>query len=325
MKKLCLLTGATGHLGSVLLSRLIGCGVSVRALVLPEEAAFLPPDVPYTVGNVTDPDSLIPFFEAAGYDEVTLIHCAAVVTITSRPYPGLWEINVGGTENVLRAARREGVSRMIYVSSVHAIPEQPAPAVIREPDAFFPERVRGQYAKTKAAASALVMEAARTGLNASIVLPSGIIGPGDLRRRNHSVATIRAMAAGSIPLSIRGGYDFVDVRDTAEGILQCEAHGRAGECYILSGEYASIRDLMRFACEAAGRRPPKGVLPAWTARLAAPAAEWMAALSGKKPLLTPYSIDVLQSNARFSHEKAGRALGYRPRSVADAVRDTVLL
>ena len=83
---------------------------------------------------------------------------------------------------------------------------------------------------------------------------------------------------------------------------------------------------MRFACEAAGRRPPKGVLPTWTARLAAPAAEWATALSGRKrPLLTPYSVDVLQANARFSHEKASRALGYCPRSVADSVRDTVLL
>lgn len=101
-----------------MLSRLTACGARVRALVLPEEAAFLPPEVPYTVGNVTYPDSLIPFFETDGYDTVTLIHCAAVVTIASRPHPGLWRINVGGTENVLRAAKRTGVARMIYVSSV---------------------------------------------------------------------------------------------------------------------------------------------------------------------------------------------------------------
>ena len=109
--------------------------------------------------------------------------------------------------------------------------------------------------------------------------------------------------------------------DVAEGVLQCEAHGRAGECYILSGQYISMKELFGRVCELAGRKPPRVEVPTVVARLAAPLAEWAAALRGKKPLFTPYAAYTLQSNSNFSHDKASAAFGYHPGPLDDALRD----
>lgn len=324
MEKLYLLTGATGHLGLTLTRKILARGGAVRALVLPGEEHLVPPGVEVVTGDVTDPASLVPFFRTEGFHPVTLLHCAAIISIASRESPALWRTNVTGTANILRLARQHGVDRMIYVSSVHAIPEQPYPAVIREVDAFSLALVSGQYARSKAAAGNLVLRAAAEGLPVSIVHPSGILGPGDSRGENHMIRTIRATAAGKFPVSIRGGYDFVDVRDVAEGILLCEERGRSGECYILSGHYLTIRQMMETVCRLTGRRAPVAELPAAAAKLVAPVAEAFSLLAGRrKPLITPYSIAALQTNARFSHEKATRELGYHPRDMTESLRDSL--
>ncbi|MBE6989737.1 MAG: NAD-dependent epimerase/dehydratase family protein [Ruminococcaceae bacterium] len=323
MGKLYLITGAAGHLGTVLTQKLLARGDAVRALLLPGEEPLVPPRVQMVVGDVTDPASMEPFFRAEGYDAVSLIHCAAVVTIASGEDPAVWRVNVDGTDHVLRLAQQYGVSRVIYVSSVHAIPERPAPEIMAEPPQFSPGLVRGQYARSKAAATRLALQAAREGLNISVVHPSGIIGPGDIRGNNHTIRTLRAMAEGRIPVSIRGGYDFVDVRDVADGILQCEERGRAGECYILSSQYCTVRELLETVCRLQGRRPPRLVVPAFVAGWAAPVVEKLSRLTGRRPVLTPYSVEVLQTNGRYSHEKATRELGYRPRALTESIRDTL--
>ena len=91
---------------------------------------------------------------------------------------------VQGTQNIIDLCCEFGAEKLVYVSSVHAIPEQPAPETITEPDRFAPDEILGDYGKSKSMATALVLEAAQSGLNASVVLPSGILGPGDLARGN---------------------------------------------------------------------------------------------------------------------------------------------
>lgn len=323
-RKLYLLTGATGHLGSVLLQELLERGEEVRALALRGEEGLLPAGVQVHCGDLTQRGSLGPFLDLGGYGEATLLHCAAIVTIASRPHPLLWATNVRGTDHLMGLALERGVDRVVYVSSVHAIPERPYPQVIREPASFSPDLVRGQYAKSKAAAAQIVLDYASRGLNASIVHPSGIIGPGDRRGRNHMTRLIRAMASGRIPVSIKGGYDFVDSRDVAHGVLQCEERGRRGECYILSGHYVTVRELLDEVCSLTGRRAPSVELPALLARLAAPLGEDLSrALGGGESLLTPYSVYTLQAGALFSHEKASAELGYAPRDIGDSIRATL--
>ncbi len=324
MSRLYLVTGATGHVGTVLIRELLKRGERVRALARPGRAKLLPAGVEAVEGDVTDEKSLEPFFERKGDISLSLIHCAALITVASKTDPKVWDTNVTGTENVMRLAFAYGTERVIYVSSVHAIPEKPAPEIITEVNGFSPELVSGQYAKSKAAAGNIVLGYARRGLNASIVHPSGIIGPGDTEVRNHMIRSLRAMARGTIPVAVAGGYDFVDSRDVAEGILLCEEKGRPGECYILSGHYAAVSELLNTVRRIRGKRKNNIVVPYGLAKAFAGAGERAALAFGKKtPLFTPYSIEPLHTNGHFSYQKAAEELGYAPRELEISIRDSL--
>lgn len=324
MSKLYLLTGGTGHLGTVLISRLLERKEKVRALVLPSEKDLIKDDVEICIGNVTDRDSLKEFFQIAGYSSVTLIHCAGIVSIASNPSKALWPVNVNGTANMMQMALENHIDRVIYVSSVHAIPEKPYPEITTEVDYFNPEEVEGLYAKSKAEGGRIALEYSRKGLNVSIVHPSGMIGPGDLYKKNHAITSIRAMASGLIPCGLTGGYDFVDSRDVADGILACEELGKKGECYILSGEYITIKDLVNVARKIKGKGLVNFVLPRGFIEGVAPLVERVCNFFGNfAPIITPYSIGTLQTNVRFSHQKATNTFGYNPRGIEEAVKGSL--
>ena len=135
---------------------------------------------------------------------------------------------------------------------------------------------------------------------------------------------IESYLNGSLTACVEGGYDFVDVRDVAEGVIEAAEHGRRGECYILSGGYVRVRDLLDRLHEITGRRRVSTVLPMWFARLTAPLAELFYRIRGEAPLYTRYSLFTLTSNAKFSCAKARRDLGYHARDLNATLRDTVL-
>ena len=175
-------------------------------------------------------------------------------------------------------------------------------------------------AKTKAAASQIVLNAVKQGLNASIVHPSGIIGPGDYGR-THLTQLVISYLNGTLTACVNGGYDFVDVRDVADGIISCVENGRAGECYILSNQFYTIQEVLDDLHEITGKRRLKSVLPLWFAKLTAPLAEVWYKMLRQPPLYTSYSLYTLESNGNFSHEKATQELGYHPRSMKDTLTD----
>ena len=324
MKKLWLVTGATGHVGTILVSVLQQRGEHVRALVRPNSNIVAHSNVEIYVGDIRNRESLIPFFDRGDYDYVSLVHCAALITIASKHNPEVWNINVHGTNNVMSLARDTGVDRIVYVSSVHAIPERPANEIITEVSSFSPNLVHGQYAKSKAAAAQIVMDYAKAGLNVSIVHPSGIIGPGDTRSRNHMIRTIQAISDGKISVGLQGGYDFVDSRDVADGIIGCEEKGRPGECYILNGHYIGVLELVNSIRKIRGKKTTRIEAPHALAKLIAPVAEYFSRTFSKDaPLLTPYSVYTLHTNGRFSHEKATREFDYHPRPMEESIRDSL--
>ena len=182
MNRLYLVTGACGHVGNTLVKQLVANGEKVRGLVLPKEdtspLAGLP-DVELVRGDVRDIKSLEPFFDGAGYDEVVCIHTAGIVSIASKFLQSVIDVNVKGTKNIVEMCLSHGVKRLVYTSSVHAIPELPEGQVIREVDHFEAGDVVGLYAKSKARATQIVLDGVQRGLDAVVVHPSGIIGPND--------------------------------------------------------------------------------------------------------------------------------------------------
>ena len=319
-----LITGATGFLGSAVVRLLLAHSCRVAALVTEKDPLCdtLPEEVTRYRGDLTDKASMRDFF-AGGGSSFCVLHCAGMVSIASSPGEIIYRVNVDGTQNIIDLCREFGAEKLVYVSSVHAIAEKPAPQTITEPNCFSPDDILGDYGKSKAMATALVLEAAQSGLNASVALPSGIIGPGDLARGNMT-RMLLAFCRGRLPLGVKGGYDFVDVRDVAVGVLACAERGKAGECYILSGHYASIQDLLALTASLLGRKVPRLCAPAALASCAAPVFEKIAQLRGERPFFTPYAIAVLRSNGRFSNAKATAMLGYHARPLRETLRSMIL-
>ena len=321
MEKTYLVTGACGHLGGTLVRLLERTGAQVRGLRLPSEQARDRAHVTYYPGDVRDRDSLRPLFRGLAGREVVVFHTAAIVDISGEVTPQMHDVNVNGTKNILALCREYGVKRLVYVSSVHAIPEKDGCAVLREVDSFSPQQVTGGYAKTKAEATQAVLDAAAQGLDAVVVHPSGILGPFD-GTGNHLVQLVKEYAGGKLPACVKGGYDFVDVRDVAAGCLAAAEKGRSGQCYILSNRHYEVQEVLAMAktlCH--GRRLP--VLPMWMAQAAEPFLGWVARVKKQRPLYTKYSLYTLRSNDRFDHGKATAELGYRPRDLRQTVRDTL--
>ncbi len=150
------ITGATGHIGNVLVRDLIAHGQTVRVVVLPNDDCrpLLGLDTEIVHGDVTDLRSLESAF--AGADLV--YHLAGIVTIMSSMKNVLDRVNVGGVQNVVAACRATGVDRLIYTSSIHAVAEPPHGTVIDETQPFDPDRVLGDYARSKARATLLLLD-----------------------------------------------------------------------------------------------------------------------------------------------------------------------
>ena len=321
MEELFLITGATGFLGGTLAKTLLTRGKKVVGLRLPHDQSEPISGVEYQIGDVTEPNTLNGFFDHTGERRTVLVHCAGIVSIGSGEEKQIRRVNVEGTKNVIDAAIRRKIDKFIYVSSVHAIREKPDGVMIREPSDFSPDGVVGLYGKSKAEATAYVLEAAKRGLNATTVHPSGMIGPGD-RSGGYMTETIKAFLRGGFPVAVGGGYDFVDVRDVAEGIISCAERGRPGESYILSNRYITVKEMFETLSRFKGVPRTYRTVPLKLLMPFAPLIERVENWLGLPKLITPYSLYTLGSNGHFSHEKADKELGYTVRPLERTLADT---
>lgn len=325
MRRIYIITGANGHLGYTIVKELIEKEVEIRALVLPNENPQRLEELGCKIyfGNVCNKEDLEHLFDDSENKEMIVIHCAGLISIASRVSKLVYDVNVNGTKNVVDQCMEHKVKRLIHISSVHAIPELKKGEKIIEVDQFNPDLVKGEYAKTKAIATNYVLEKAKEGLNAVVIHPSGIIGPYDYGK-GHLTQLVLDYFNKKLTALVDGGYDFVDVRDVASGIIQAIEKGRKGECYILSNDYISVRELIKIISTFSSRKPIKTILPIWFAKVTAPLAELYYKIRRKPPLYTSYSLYTLQSNSNFSHEKATNELGFTPRDIKETVKDTIV-
>ncbi len=315
-----LVTGATGHIGNVLARKLLERGEKVRALILPGEDTSALKGVPTenVEGDVLDTSSLWQAFSGVK----GVFHLAGVISIMPGEIPSVRRVNVEGTINVLKAAMQAGVERLVYTSSIHALARIPHGQTLDESTPFDPHNPYGVYDQSKAQATLEVQKAAQAGLDAVIACPTGVIGPFDFRGSMMG-SVIRSAAERRLTPYVDGAYDFVDVRDVADGLIAASEKGRAGEAYILSGQRISVRYLLETVREITGKGFPRFKVPLALAELAAHFTPTYYRLTKSSPRFTPYSLEVLQSNAHISHEKASRELGYRPRPLYESIRDAV--
>ncbi|MEG1525278.1 MAG: NAD-dependent epimerase/dehydratase family protein [Clostridia bacterium] len=325
MQRVYVITGIGGHLGNTVARDLLLCGATVRGFARPnEDVTMLYGDAVSIVrGDVRDKTSLEPlFYGLTEADEVIVIHCAGIVTVATKYDQNVVDVNVSGTQNVVNLCKEHHVKKLVYISSVHALPELPEGDIMHEITGFQPDSVFGLYAKTKSQATQIVLDAAKDGLDATVIQPSGIIGPNDYGH-GHLTQMIISYLNGSLTACVNGGYDFVDVRDVADGVIAATEKGKKGECYILSNRYIPVRDLLNALSRVTGGRKITTILPMWFAKLTAPLAEFYYKIRHEAPLYTRYSLYTLTSNARFTNEKAKRDLGFKVRDINVTLRDTV--
>jgi dihydroflavonol-4-reductase len=319
-----LVTGAAGFLGINVTQSLIAQGKRVRALVLEGDPAAkrIPAGAEMVTGNLLDPNSLENFFNV--HREIIVLHIASFVTVAPEWTQKVYDVNVTGTKNIIHKCLEYKVKKLVYISSTGAIPELPRGQAITEIDSFNPDAVRGCYSQTKAQATQLVIDAVRDkGLDASIVYPSGICGPGDFAYTFFAQFIIDA-ANGNMPAGIAGSFNSVDVRDLANGVIACAEKGRKGEGYIMSNTCVTIRDIFSLIHRFSGAPEIKVILPLPLARLIAFFGELAARITKKPPMLTTLSIYNLARNNNFDGSKAARELGFNCRPFEKTIQDTVV-
>lgn len=316
-----LVTGASGFVGAAVARALLARQWQVRCLVRPTSAPrnLERLSVEIAVGDLTDTASLDRAL--AGCD--TLFHVAADYRLGVRDPRELYRANVDGTRNVLEAARRADVGRIVYTSSVATIgiPRDGTPG-----DETTPVRLEdmiGHYKRSKFLAEQVVREwAARSGRHVVVVNPSTPIGPGDVKPTPTGQIIVDA-ARGRTPAYVDTGLNVAHVDDVAEGHLLALERGRAGEHYILGGENLSLRDILTMVAELTGRTPPRIRLPHAVVLPIAHAAEAYSRLSGRPTRVTVEGVRMSRKRMFFSSEKAARELGYRSRPPREAFADAV--
>lgn len=304
-------TGASGYVGVNLVSHLQQAGWRVRTVGRRPLAG-----VDHTIVDVREAGELRPVFEGAA----VVYHLAAKITLATVD-PEAWDVNVRGPAAVAAAALEAGVPRLVHCSSVHAFDLARSHPLLdeRSPRASNPDRPL--YDRSKAAGEAEVRRIIEAGLDATIVNPTGIIGPVD-RGPSRINAVIDQAARGHLPVVVRGGFDWVDVRDVVLGLVAAAERGRTGENYLLPGHQATVLHLARLAAALNGHLGPVVAVPGNLARWVAPLAERIGRHFHSE-VFTPGSVGTLLDDPMVDGSKAAAELGHHPRPLEDSVRDTV--
>lgn len=312
------ITGASGHVGVNLVRTLIAHGRKVRIIVHNSALGLEDLNIEQRSGDVNDPDSLTRAFEGVS----VVYHLAAYISLLMSDRVLCDAVNIDGTRNVIEACRRNNVKRLVHFSSIHSLHSEPFDIPVDETRPLVESPGSAPYDLSKASGERLVRQAAREGINAVIINPTGVIGPYDYRPSHFGQALIM-MAEGRIPALLEGGFDWVDARDVADGAIKAEHEAPPGANYLLSGTWLSVSETASIVSQITGRRPPSLVCPVSVARACAPIVTTVSRWMGVRPIFTSVSLKALSSNRNISHAKATRELGYEPRPIKETLADTI--
>ncbi len=314
------LTGATGYLGNVVARSLLQRNESVRMLVRSKERLLrveLPTETS-VVGDLLDSDSLARCFDGCE----AVVHAAALVSVDGSDADELRRVNIEGTRHVIEACLRVGVRRLVSVGSVEAFDLSAGGESVIEVDRLDPRRPILEYGRTKATAINDVLDADGADLATVVVSPTALLGPRDYRPSPMG-RFIRAFLGRKLPAFVRGGFDFVDVRDVAAACISAVYSGVHGRHYPVSGRYLSVRELLEMLESVSGVPMPRVCIPDSLAMLFGTFSASLSPLFGRSAVITPEVVRLLLLDVRISSETAGAELGYRARDIRETVTDTV--
>lgn len=314
------ITGGRGHVGFALVNELAERKEKIRLILRSDSSVFDGIECEKIMGDICDPEVLEKAFEGAE----TVYHVAGVVDISGTKDKQVWEVNVEGTKKIVAACKKTGVKNLVYVSSVDAIHVDDSMDVIRETNEFNPVILEGAYAKSKAVATQYVLDNADDSLKVCVVHPSACIGPGDNNGTSSVGMMIKLFSKGYFPVTFDfGGYNFVDVRDVAKGMVAAAEKGGNGECYLLCGKAYTLNEFVCTLADVCGRKHPKIVIKKKNFESLIPLCDAVSKAAKLPPMINDYAIRKLCENCNFSNEKARTELGFEARPLADSLRDTL--
>jgi len=313
-----LITGGTGFIGSNLAAVLVHQGYSVRILRRASSDLFNVKTLPveHYIGDVRDSESLRQAIR--GCD--TVFHTAAMVSFW-RPFRALQqEINVTGTRNVVEACLGERVERLVYTSSIAAIGHPTNGELANEATPFNWQNLDNGYKNSKHLAEKEVEKGLSQGLDAVMVNPALVIGPGDIHFNGGKI--IKSVAKHQALFYIKGGANIVFVDDVVRGHIAAALRGRKGEKYILGGDNLTHKEIFQVTAEIVGGIVPRIRMPVPLLRLAARSFDVAGRILGRELLITSEMISGAGLRNWYSSEKAQRELGYTITPFREAVKKT---
>jgi dihydroflavonol-4-reductase len=315
-----LVSGANGFIGSAVVRALLRHGYAVRVLVrAASNIRNLDGLAVETVrGDLLDPPSL----ERALAGCEGLFHVAADYRLWAPDSRVIHRTNVRGTHNILVAAQRCGVRRVVYTSSVATLGLN---ADATPADEDTPARLAdmiGAYKRSKYLAEALAQRCARAGHDIVSVNPAAPVGPRDAKPTPTGRMILDA-ARGRMPAYVDTGLCIVHVDDVAEGHVLAYERGQRGRRYVLGGDNMSLHDILATVAEITGRRAPWLRLPHAAVLPIAHAAEAWARVSGHTPSITVAGVELSRHRMYFSSRRAETELGYHARPAQAALADAI--
>jgi dihydroflavonol-4-reductase len=305
-----LVTGATGFVGSHVARQLVSAGQNVRVLVRPTSNFKLLEDlrVERVEGDLRDAGSI----ERAMQGVRRVFHVAADYRLWTAHPEELYESNVEGTRQLIAAAERAGVERVVYTSTVAtiAVPQQGA-GLPNEATAARLEEMIGHYKRSKFLAEQVALEAAKAGAPVVIVNPTAPVGPGDWKP-TPTGRIILDFLLGKMPAYVDTGLNVVAVEDVAAGHLLAAEKGRSGERYILGGRNMTLKEILDALAAITGKRAPRLKLPHVVALAAGYADEWYSRIAGREPQIPVEGVKMSRHKMFVESDKAARELGYAP-------------
>lgn len=315
------LTGATGFIGCNVAKELAAQGASLRLLVRKtsrlENLAGIPAET--VVGDLRDPDSLRS--AVAGCD--ALMHVAADYRLWVRDPDAMYAANVGGTRDVLRLAREQGVARVVYTSSVATMGFTDDGSIVDERSPVSMEDMVGHYHRSKFLAEQEAIQAAQAGQDVIILNPTTPIGANDLKP-TPTGGIIVDFLNRKFPAYMDTGLNLVDVNEVARAHVAALTVGRAGERYILGGENLTLKQILDRMSAITGLPSPTMKVPHAVAMAFAFFDENITGrLLGKEPRATVEAVRMGKKMMFASSAKAERELGFKVVPVYQALRAAI--
>jgi dihydroflavonol-4-reductase len=308
-----LVTGATGFVGWHVARQLLDRGDAVRALARDPAKLRELDGVEPIRGDLRDADSLKRAVEGCG----VVFHVAADYRLWTRDPQDMFRSNVEGTRNLLDAARRAGVERVVYTSTVGCMGFVPN-GLGDEDSPVSRADMTGPYKFSKWDAEQVAIEFAAMGFPVVIVNPTAPVGDHDFKPTPTGKIVVD-FVRGAIPAFLDTGLNVVDVRDVAAGHLAACERGRSGERYILGAENLTLEKILGTLAEAVGKPAPRMRVPYAVAYAAGAVSTGWANLTGKEPVAPLDGVRMARKKMWVRHDKAARELGYAPRPAAVAL------